>query len=71
MRTTNIYTVSTFNVDSAFNTVQYKGESYLQADFKVQECVKEGKHGVMLLTTIKENPEYNYRSENTTIYKNF
>lgn len=71
MKTTNIYTVSTFNLDSDINTVQYKGESYLQADLKMQECIKEGKHGAMLLTTIKENAEYNYYNENTTIYKNF
>lgn len=71
MNETTTYTVSTFNVDSDFNTVVYRGGSILQADLAMMEAARENKHGSMVKVVIKENKEFSYYKKDVSIIKSF
>ena len=70
MKTTTMYTVSTYN-ESPVNTIEYKGCSRLEADLKMLEAIRNNKHGVMIETVIVENNEFNYKKEESKIIKTF
>lgn len=64
------YTVSIYN-DTPINDINYRGESRYNADLFVIDAIKEKKHGLLLMTTITENKEFDYYNKEFKIIKEF
>ena len=54
--TKTLYIVSTYN-DTPFND-EFKTTSYLEADLKVSENIKNKKYGMLIKYTFTENKEF-------------